>query len=198
MDALLLRHAGAPDVDDRALISQIERLAESLAHARIGVHRALSTPTTYAYFESADADRSALERAARSLPAFSNGSLTVDRLERKLEPRAASAGEPAPFFYVVETEAAPGWDDEIARWYDDEHMPGLASVKGCVRAQRFVNRDSGPWSHACYDLVAAEVLSSPSWLAVRATAWSDRVRPQFRNTTRTMFRSVPTTAPSAR
>jgi hypothetical protein len=92
MDALLLRHAGAPDVYDTALTSQIEQLAGSFAHTGIGVHRALSMPATYVYFESADADRSALERAARSLPVFANGTLTVDRLERKLEPRAASAG----------------------------------------------------------------------------------------------------------
>ena len=38
-----------------------------------------------------------------------------------------------------------------------------------------------------YDLVAPEVLASPAWAAVRATAWSERVRPMFRNTRRTMF-----------
>ena len=32
------------------------------------------------------------------------------------------------------------------------------------------------------------VVGSPEWLAVRATDWSSRVRPAFRNTRRTMFR----------
>ncbi|MCC6194051.1 MAG: hypothetical protein IT518_06225 [Burkholderiales bacterium] len=67
-------------------------------------------------------------------------------------------------------------------------MPGLAGVPGCVRAQRYANLDSGPRSHACYDIVHPDVPQSADWLAVRATPWSDRVRPQFRNTRRTMFR----------
>jgi hypothetical protein len=69
-------------------------------------------------------------------------------------------------------------------------MPGLASVPGCVLARRYLNADGGPLSYACYDLEAPEVLGSPPWLAVRHTEWSSRVRPQFRDTLRTMFRNV--------
>jgi hypothetical protein len=94
------------------------------------------------------------------------------------------------FHYTVETDAADGWEEEIFRWYDTEHMMGLAAVPGCVRAQRFLNGDGGPRSHACYDLIDPKILESAAWLAVRHTAWSDRVRPQFRNTRRTMFRSL--------
>ena len=77
--------------------------------------------------------------------------------------------------------------DEIARWYNTEHMPGLAAVPGCVRASRFINHDHGPLSYACYDLVAQETLGSEPWLAVRHTDWSSRARPHFTNTRRTMF-----------
>jgi hypothetical protein len=197
-DAWLLRLAPHAGVDDAVLVAFADACAGLLRRApeRVRVHRAVASSLVHAYFELAhavmigDDERAGFERDARSLASFADTKIGVDRLTRKLRPPAASAGEPASHCYVVETAAAPGWDGELARWYDSEHMPGLAAVPGCVRAQRFVNVDAGPWSHACYDLVSAETTSSPEWLAVRATAWSDRVRPQFRDTRRTMFRSL--------
>ena len=104
--------------------------------------------------------------------------------------RGASAGTHAGFHYVVETDAAPGWEEELDRWYAEEHLPALAAVPGCARAARLRNLDGGPRSHAFYELASPEVLQTPAWLAVRASAWSGRIRPQFRNTRRTMFRKV--------
>jgi len=111
-------------------------------------------------------------------------------LEPMLDIAGASTGERPRFHYVVETDPETGWLDEISRWYDTEHMPGLAAVPGCVRAMRFLNRGAGPLSLACYDLLHEDVLGSPPWLAVRATAWSGIARPHFTNTKRTMFRVV--------
>jgi hypothetical protein len=102
----------------------------------------------------------------------------------------ASAGAPAPYRYVVETDVEPAHEDDFNAWYDQEHLRGLAGVPGTVRARRFRAADGSPRYHACYDLVAPATLGSPPWLAVRATPWSDRVRPAFRNTRRTMFRRV--------
>ena len=67
---------------------------------------------------------------------------------------------------------------------------GFGSVVARESRKRFLNRDGGPHSHACYDLTDPNILQTAAWLAVRRTAWSDRVRPQFRNTRRTMFRSL--------
>ena len=111
-----------------------------------------------------------------------------ERLEPVQELAGRSAGAPAGYRYVVETDAAEGWEPELERWYAEEHLALLAAVPGCVRARRFRNLDGAPRSHACYDLVSPEVLKSAEWLAVRETPWSGRVRPQFRNTLRTMFR----------
>lgn len=108
-------------------------------------------------------------------------------LELVFDVAGASAGEMPQRHYVVETDPEAGWLDEIGRWYDQEHMPGLAAVPGCIRALRFLNRGHGPLSLACYDLVTADALGSPPWLAVRGTAWSDITRPHFTNTRRTMF-----------
>jgi len=132
----------------------------------------------------------AVESLRRSLTALLGSGFTLDRLELLRAFDGASAGAPAPCFYAVETDPADGSEEEMFRWYDVEHMPGLAAVPGCVRALRLINRDGGPRSHACYELADAEVTSTPAWLAVRATAWSSRVRPNFRNTRRTLFRAL--------
>jgi hypothetical protein len=124
---------------------------------------------------------------------------TVSRLESVFErPGHSRAGTPA-FHYVVETDPEAGWAEEIFRWYDTEHMPGLAAVPGCVHARRLLNHDHGlheglegpldhgPLSFACYDLVTEDTLGSAPWLAVRGSAWSDITRPHFTNTRRTMM-----------
>ena len=112
----------------------------------------------------------------------------ASRLEMLASHAGASAAQAAAYHYVVATDVEPGWDLEFNDWYDKEHLPGLASVPGNVRASRLRNLDAGPRYHACYDLLAPQVLASPAWLAVRHTAWSDRVRPHFVNTQRAMFR----------
>jgi GNAT superfamily N-acetyltransferase len=81
---------------------------------------------------------------------------------------------------------------ELARWYADEHLPGLAQVPGCVRARRLMNLDHPPESFACYDLASLDVLASPAWLKVRQTRWSDLCRPHFTNTLRTRFEQTAT------
>jgi hypothetical protein len=113
--------------------------------------------------------------------------IRASRLETVLDLQGASHTETPVFHYVVETDAEAGWMPEIARWYDTEHMPGLAAVPGCIRATRMLNHDHGPQSLACYDLVSTQTLGSAPWLAVRNTAWSDIARPHFVNTKRTMF-----------
>lgn len=111
----------------------------------------------------------------------------VSRLELVQDLAGASKGEAATRHYAVETDPEDGWEEDIVRWYTEEHLPGLASVPGTIRARRFVNHDAGPRSHACYALVAEDTLGCPPWLAVRGTEWSSRVRPHFTNTRRTMM-----------
>ncbi len=113
------------------------------------------------------------------------------RLQEVLRVPGRSQGQVPLHHYAVETDPEDGWEDEIFRWYDQEHMPGLAAVPGCTLAQRLINHDAGPRSHACYGLLRTDTPESPPWLAVRHTAWSSRCRPHFTNTRRTMFEVVP-------
>ncbi|MFT4194872.1 hypothetical protein [Ottowia sp.] len=100
----------------------------------------------------------------------------------------AAAREPVAVHYIVETDVLPEFEDEFNAWYDQEHLPGLAGVPGTIRARRYKAVGQSPRYYACYDLKSADAFGSPEWLAVRASGWSSRVRPAFRNTRRTMFR----------
>ena len=195
---MLLLKAVVEEPDDGAVLRGVAGLRQALGIqlAEFAVYRGVRTSDLYAYAAldgAAEPSGEALRRfeaLAGGLPIFAAAAPTVDRLERAFALPGASAGAIPGFHYVVETDAAEGWQDELFRWYDTEHMPGLAAAPGCVRAERFLNPDAGPYSHACYDLTDTKTLESAPWLAVRHTAWSDRVRPQFRNTRRTMFRAL--------
>lgn len=156
------------------------------------LHRAAWSPEqrlAYVYVRTPAGDGAATPAQADAFARHCRGAREVrlSPLELVFDIAGASAGSAPQRHYVVETDPEAGWLDEIGRWYDQEHMPGLAAVPGCVRALRFLNRGQGPLSLACYDLVTADALGSPPWLAVRGTAWSDVARPHFTNTRRTMF-----------
>ena len=108
-------------------------------------------------------------------------------LECVVELAGASHGQDAPFHYVVETDADDANLAELNEWYQQEHLPGLAAVPGTVRARRYLRTQGKPRFVACYDLVTPAAMEHPSWLAVRHTEWSSKIRPLFQNTFRTLY-----------
>ena len=130
-----------------------------------------------------------IDGATSTLPLESE--VAVSTLRCTLSVPGAAAGTDAPFHYVVETDVPPEHAADFDAWYTQEHLPGLAAVPGTVLAQRWVRvSGEGPRHVACYDLASLDTFGSPGWLAVRATPWSDRVRPTFRNTRRRMYRRL--------
>jgi hypothetical protein len=126
---------------------------------------------------------------APSVPA--QPEVVLVRLELTLALAGAAHGREAPWHYIVATDVLPAHEADFNVWYDNEHLPGLAAVPGVANAARFrVVEGSGPAYHAGYDLADRAAFNSPSWLAVRGTAWSSRARPAFFNTRRTMYRRV--------
>jgi len=192
-DALLLKHA-----DDHRSDGELARTLDGCRDrldfraGEMHAYRGISSGDVYVYFELPDeaSAAAALDAALDCSRALAIAAPSVDRLRCFFDIPGTSAGAAPAFHYVVETDAADGWQAEMFLWYETEHLPGLAAVPGCVRARRFLNLDRGPYSLACYDLVAPTVTASSQWLAVRGTPWSARVRSQFRNTRRTMFRPL--------
>jgi hypothetical protein len=162
----------------------------------IAAHAAVEGNETYVYLFSRNFDAIGSDvpvRVAenlRTLLDLSRLQISIARLYPVFDAAGASHGCAAPFHYVVETDVLPEHESDLNAWYDVEHMPGLAACPGSVRARRFRNPDGSPRYHSCYDLASTETLGSEPWLAVRHSAWSDRVRPHFRNTKRTMFRRL--------
>lgn len=154
-----------------------------------------ATPgTLYAYLkfdQPRRVSKSQLRAIETQWQALSGDNLArASRLARQLEIVGASPGQAPVAHYIVEMDPAAGWAEELFAWYDQEHMPGLAAVPGCIHAVRMFNLDHGPLNFACYDLTAKDIMGCPPWLAVRHSTWSDRVRPHFTNARRTMFEVI--------
>lgn len=191
-DAVLLQmHGPQPAWDDLT-----QRIAATPIFKALGAsigRCAWSAPSATACVYLELPDRIAVSKTALAPLANAAGSPASPRLARLALMRGidgASRNESALFHYVVAMTPESGFEVELQRWYDAEHLPGLAAVPGCVQARRFWNHDTGARSMACYDLADEHAMGSPAWLAVRHTAWSDRMRPRFMDTVRTMFSVV--------
>jgi hypothetical protein len=167
--------------------------ATGLPRAPLHAFRAVLEPRVAAYLDCTTASDS-IERIRASMGAalapVAASIVEVSRMSARLAIAGASFGAAADFHYVVRTDVTDGGKTELERWYDEEHMPSLAAVPGAIMARRLIALDVPPPYYACYDLTTPDILKSPPWLAVRATDWSGRVRPTFRDTSRIMFRRL--------
>jgi hypothetical protein len=135
--------------------------------------------------------RCLLPAGAAPLPTCPVG-LEAVPLQATLVIDGPAVNQPARWLYVVETNVLPEVEADFNDWYSHEHLPGLAAVPGVVQARRLLRGDGrGARYHACYLLAERAAFNSPPWLAVRATPWSSRVRPAFRDTHRTLFQAGP-------
>jgi len=66
-------------------------------------------------------------------------------------------------------------------WYDQEHIPALAAVPGCLSARRFRATASTHKHVALYHLASADVCDSAPWQKAVDTPWTARVRPHFQD-----------------
>jgi hypothetical protein len=185
-DGVVYEFAAGSALD--GLVDTLIELGRASRADTVSAHRERDGDRLACYVWSGDDGR--LRDAPRRLQPFALGTIEMIRLQGVKRLAGASWGEPPACHYVVRTDAAPGWDEELQRWYDQEHLAALAAVPGNVHAQRLLCLDQSPKFYACYDLVGADVLGSPAWLTVRNTAWSSRVRPHFTNTQRTLFADV--------
>lgn len=193
--AFLVQAFFSGDMDAAPLLAGLRGMAPAGAGLHAAINDELSTIYVYMTLrqpaamtgQAARSMESHLQTGWQGVQDRRPHHLHVSRLERVFEAAGASSAEQPAFHYVVEMDPETGWEAALFDWYDTEHMPGLARVDGCIGAARFLNHDHGPRSLACYDLVTQETLGSASWLAVRGTEWSGRMRPHFTNTIRTMF-----------
>ena len=79
-------------------------------------------------------------------------------------------------------------DAEYNSWYNDEHLPALSSVPGCLCARRFKMAGGTHRYLALYHLTAPEVQASDAWKKAAGTPWTAKMRPHFRDPLRLVLR----------
>jgi len=101
---------------------------------------------------------------------------------------------PAKGLLLVMVDVAPEYEEELNRWYDQEHIPERMAIPGFVRARRFVALEGRPKYLALYDLENADVLQSKEYrnrLNQGATEWTRRMQPLFKPMVRNVYVELP-------
>lgn len=96
---------------------------------------------------------------------------------------APATGAAAMLFFAM--NVAPEAEADFNDWYNQEHVPALAAVPGCLTARRFrIHHAVSEGNHrylALYHLASPEVCSSGPWKKAVETPWTQRIRPQTRD-----------------
>ncbi len=103
---------------------------------------------------------------------------------------APGSGANAMLFFAM--NPTPEAEADFNAWYNEEHVPALAAVPGCLAARRFriVTGDSAG-NHrylALYHLASVEVQVSDAWKKAASTPWTERIRPHMRDRLRIVLR----------
>ena len=111
-------------------------------------------------------------------------------LETPFHPPSALYDEakPAPYAVFVSLEVKPELEDELAKWYHEEHIPMLAKAPGWIRSRRFVLKDAGqmgvegqkeqrtpPKYLAVHEWASLDAFESPEFKAAVSTPWTDKI-----------------------
>lgn len=90
----------------------------------------------------------------------------------------------APYALLVRLETEAVHDAELNEWYDQEHLPALAGVPGCLSATRYRMTAGSPDSVKylmIYEARDRETIRGTAWTKAATTDWTLRMRPFFRN-----------------
>lgn len=97
--------------------------------------------------------------------------------------RAAPRGAGGMLLFAM--NVASEVETEFNAWYDEEHVPRLSEVPGCLLARRFritsAVSEGNQRYLALYHLEAPGVSTTDAWRAAVATKWTEKMRPHFRD-----------------
>jgi antibiotic biosynthesis monooxygenase (ABM) superfamily enzyme len=79
--------------------------------------------------------------------------------------------------YIVTMEMDPSHEDELNRWYAEEHLPALLAVPGYRSARRYVAVEGEPKYMAFWEIDSIEAFRSQERQVAINTPWSDRLKP---------------------
>ncbi len=110
----------------------------------------------------------------------------------QMPPGHAAAPEGAGGLLFFAMNVLPEAEADFNSWYDEEHIPRLSAVPGCLSARRFrISSALSEGDHrylALYHLTSADVCASAAWQEAAVTPWTLRVRPVTRDRLRIPLR----------
>jgi hypothetical protein len=110
---------------------------------------------------------------------------------RQTLPGDATSPRGAGGLLVNGMSAAPEGEAEFNRWYDEEHIPALSAVPGCILARRFVAINGCPQKYlALYHLESPDVVRTEAWAKAVETPWTLKIRPFMRDRLRIVCRAA--------
>src|SRR5438270_12173099 len=100
-------------------------------------------------------------------------------------------GQPRALLLVM-IAVDPAHEDELNRWYEEEHFPERATCPGFLSARRFIAVEGEPRHLAIYDLENHDVLESPEYRKIYdpPSPWTKRMRELFLNGTRNVYVAI--------
>lgn len=127
--------------------------------------------------------------AAQRISGASGAIMTFEG--RQTLPGDALSPEGAGGLLVNGMSAAPEGEEDFNRWYDEEHIPALSAVPGCILARRFVTTNGCAQKYlALYHLESPEVVKTAAWAKAVETPWTLKIRPFMRDRLRIVCRAA--------
>lgn len=92
---------------------------------------------------------------------------------------------------MVSVDIDPDHEDEVNRWYWQEHFPERMACPGFQWGARFRAVEGEPRYLALYLLDSPDVLQSEAYAQInRQTPWTQEILPHLRNTTRNVYEII--------
>lgn len=102
---------------------------------------------------------------------------------------------------VVMTDVDPEHEEELNRWYHEEHLPALLKVPGVLSARRYkllpdtenlgtLQTEQTQKYITIYEHESIEVQKTEAYQKARSTPWEERVRHHIKNHTRHFYVQV--------
>ena len=115
--------------------------------------------------------------------------LTCRLVGEQLVPGQKAAPDGAGGLLMFAANVKPEAEAEFNAWYNEEHLPALSAVPGCLCARRFKTTEGAPAYVALYHVSDPAVIRSDAWQAAVNTPWTMRIRPQMSDEMRLLLRS---------
>lgn len=98
---------------------------------------------------------------------------------------------PGSSLLFVMIEVDPDFEDELNRWYEEEHIPERLACEGFLNARRFQAVEGAPKYLATYELESPEVLKGAAYKRlIPPSEWTRRVTAHFTAYVRNVYREI--------